>query len=214
MTEPASRVNYVRANDPRGETWGTPIRVNEMESDSVSLLIVNGNPAISCVAEEGYYDYFINYMRALDVDGITWGNPIIPEGESYGEYLDCTMSVVNGNPAISYFWKGPNDLKYMRAKDPTGSTWEAPLTVDSEGTVGLYCSMTVIHGYPAVSYLDGTNNSLKYVRATDADGNNWREPVTVDDNNIYSGCTYLKAINDYPAISYVTDSELRFAIYY
>ncbi len=83
--------------------------------------------------------------------------------------------------------------------------------------MGVHCSLAVIRGHPAISYLDGTNESLKYVRATDADGSNWRTPVTVDVEGVDEAHIWycsMKEVNGHPAISYLTDTELRFAIYY
>jgi hypothetical protein len=53
--------------------------------------------------------------------------------------------------------------------------WNAPVTVDSSGTVGQYNSLAEVNGSPAISYYDATNGDLKFVRhrSTGAFTINW-----------------------------------------
>jgi hypothetical protein len=123
-----------------------------------SLVVVNGNPAIS------YYDQIyadLKYVRATDASGTSWGTPVTPESTvQVGEYT--SLMVVNGNPAISYYDASFRDLKYVRATDASGTSWGTPVTFDSTGNVGQYTSLVVVNGSPAISYYDATNGNLKW----------------------------------------------------
>jgi len=206
-------IYYIRANDPNGEAWGTPIRAVEEWSRSPDLLVVNGAPAICYFYTEDGGG--IHYARALDADGTAWGDPVSLDSEPYAGRWWSSMAVVNGNPAICYKEDSNEDLKYVRALDANGNAWGTPLILDSEGKVGTSCSLAVIRGCPAIAYMgyDDPDYHLKYVQATDADGSEWREPVTVDTDYGFWHCS-MKEVSGCPAISYITDSELRFAIYY
>jgi len=202
-------MRYVRADDVNGDSWESPPIDTPAFRDSPSLLVVNGNPAICCSSSIG-----LQYARALDADGTSWGDPIIVDSDPRTGQWWSSMAIVNGNPAICYKEDENDDLKYVRATNANGSSWGTPLTVASEGDVGDYCSLAVIHGYPAISYHDQTNDSVKYVKATDADGSNWRTPVTVDVGCGGHSFPSLHVVNGHPAISYLRQTELRFAIYY
>jgi len=82
-------------------------------------------------------------------------------------------AIVDGKPAISYHDVSNGDLKYVRASDATGTTWGAPVIVDSSGRTGLFTSLVVISGIPAISYYDASNRDLRCVRALDTGGANW-----------------------------------------
>jgi hypothetical protein len=121
--------------------------------------------------------------------------------------------LVNGNPAISYYIWGTNDLKYVRANDAAGSSWETPVVVDSDGDVGRYTSLALVDGNPAISYTDFDNQDLKYVRANDANGDDWGTPVTIDSTGDVGSYTSLAIVNGCPAISYTdwTNWDLKYA---
>ncbi len=78
----------------------------------------------------------------------------------------CSLAVVNGNPAISYYAAFNSNLKYVRALDASGTSWGAPQALDSTGFVGQYTSLTEVNGNPAISYYDSTNTNLKWAMVT------------------------------------------------
>jgi uncharacterized repeat protein (TIGR01451 family) len=168
-------LRYVRANSADGSTWATaPITVDTGGSDIVglatSLVVVNGNPAIS------YYDLTngnLKYVRAINADGSVWGGLVIVDsGGDVGAF--SALTVVNGNPAISYYDFTNGALKFIRADNANGTAWTtAAISVDTAGDLGTYTSLAVVNGNPAISYHDVTNTNLKFARACDADGTSW-----------------------------------------
>ncbi len=192
-------LKYVRASDSNGTSWNPPVTADGAGTvgEWNSLAVVNGNPAIA------YYDGLPNlnlkYVRSADVNGAAWGTPVtVDSAGDVGEYP--SLSVVNGNPAISYYDNTGDNLKYVRAADIGGTNWSAPITVDSAGNAGFGNSLAVVNGNPAISY-GSSPGGLKYARATDASGAAWGAPVTVDTTGGF-GDTSLAIVSGNPAISY------------
>jgi hypothetical protein len=126
----------------------------------------------------------------------------------------CSLAVVNGLPAISYFDATNGNLNFVRANDPGGTVWDPPVTVDTGGTgiVGQYTSLAVIDGNPAISYYDLTNGNLNFVRATDAMGFFWGVPRVLDSTGNVGTHTTLALVNGNPAVCYwdVTHWDLKY----
>jgi hypothetical protein len=117
--------------------------------------------------------------------------------------MHASLAVVDGRPAIAYYDAASNyDLKYVRASDATGSSWDTPLTVDSTGDVGKYASLAVVNGNPAIAYYFDGDDDLKYVRADTTTGSSWGTPVTVDSSGIVGECASLAVVGGRPAIAY------------
>jgi Carboxypeptidase regulatory-like domain len=216
-----SDLKYIRSTDASGMTlavWGTPVTLasNGIVGQHTSLVVVNGNPAIS------YYDQtnnYLKYIRSTDASGMTlaaWGTPVTLDSTvNVGFYT--SLAIVGGNPAISYQDVTNGDLKYIRSTDASGMTfaaWGTPVKLDSTGTVGLYTSLAVVNGNPAISYYDQTNLDLKYIRALDTSGTSWGTPAAIDVG--FGGqvgqYTSQAIINGNPAISYydVAEQNLRY----
>lgn len=71
-------LRYVRANDERGNSWGTPVvlATRNAVGQYPSLQIINGNPAVS------FYDQTnktVMFTRATDTSGVFWSPPIIAD---------------------------------------------------------------------------------------------------------------------------------------
>ncbi len=207
------RLMYVRATNANGTAWGTPVVVDDPAGainvgQFNSLVVVNGNPAIS------YYDVTngdLKYVRAADANGTAWGTPAILDGTGVtGQFL--SMAMVAGNPAVSYYDTTNADLKYIRATDATGSTWGASVAVSTTGSTGQYTSLSVINGFPAISFYDVTNQDLQYVRATDATGTTWGAPLTLASTGNTGQFTSLTTVAGNPAISYqdVTNQDVKY----
>jgi len=120
----------------------------------------------------------------------------------------CSLSIVNGKPAVAYSSSG---LKYIRASYADGSAWGGAVTVDT-GSVGRHAKLAVINGKPAIAYYDATNTALKYVQASDINGTAWGSPITVNnDASVGTNC-WLAVINGKPAIAYydATNTALKY----
>ena len=118
----AGNLNYVRANNARGTSWGAPVPValGGLVGQHNSLVVVNGNPAIS------YYDagnLDLKYVRANDANGTVWGSPVTVDGAASNVGQFTSLAVVGGRPAISYFNQSLGQLRYVRANDATGASW-------------------------------------------------------------------------------------------
>jgi hypothetical protein len=207
-----SVLRYVRAVDAEGATWNPPVVADATVGTGLftSMEVVNGFPAIA------YYDGTngdLLFVRALDANGATWNPlPVLVDsggGDDVGLYV--SLKIVNGNPAISYYDATNQTLRYVRATDANGSTWGAPITVDT-GAVGRFTSLAIVNGNPAISYYDVTNGDLMYVRATDASGTAWGTPISVDTAGNVGSYTSLAVVNGNPAVSYydVTNGNLRY----
>jgi len=202
-------LKYIRASNTAGTAWNAPVTVDSTGDvgEHTSITIVNGNPAIcykgftkSDFSNMGFSD--LKYVRASNANGTIWNTPVSVNSAAFaGEYGEYTsITIVNGNPAISYRCF-PN-LKYVRASNASGTSWNAPVTVDSTGLVGEYTSITIVNGNPAISYYDSTNRYLKYVRASNTAGTSWNAPVTVDSTGDVGKHTSISVVNGNPAISY------------
>ncbi len=150
-------LKYVRAANANGTTWGTPVRIDTSGDVGwdTSLLVVNGNPAIS------YYDntnFDTKYVRAINANGTAWGTRVSVATLGAGP----SLAVVNGKPAISYVGGG-SDLWYVHATDANGTAWGTPLSIDAPGIV-VSSSLAVVDGRAAIVYVDSTNDRLKFVR--------------------------------------------------
>jgi len=140
-----------------------------------------------------------------------FGSTTVDSAGNVGRWT--SLAVVEGRPAIAHFDDTPDDLKYVRAADASGSSWGIPVTVDSTDSVGRDASLVVVDGRPAIAYFDATNDELKYVRADDATGASWGTPVTVDSAGevpLYSTRSVaLAVVEGRPAIAYYDHANAR-----
>ncbi len=84
--------------------------------DGLSLMVVDSNPAVSFHKNDGT----LQYLRANNSTGSTWGSPVTVDGTGYvGTYTSLIM--VNGRPAIAYYDSYAGDLKFLRAPEMPSS---------------------------------------------------------------------------------------------
>jgi hypothetical protein len=200
-------IRYVRANDPQGTSWGTPVFVNTPAVDGthLSLCVVNGRPAI---AYQRVFGLDLMYVRANDADGNTWGTPIVVD-EAGDVGKAASLCVVNGAPAISYSDGGSQRLRYVRANDADGTSWGTP--VNPELIVGLIYSTTlvVVNGNPAIGF--GRNGNTRYMRATDANGSTWNSGTTIVTGLSNGTFTSLAMVAGVPCMAYYKSENDRVA---
>ena len=125
------------------------------------------------------------------------------------------MSIVFGNPAISYNQIN-GGLKYVRALDVDGNSWDTPILVDPTNSGGEYTSLHIVNNHPAISYYDYhiSYSSLKYIRSADMFGIVWEPPKVLDANDYVGKNTSLAVINGFPAISYYENKLTSGALKY
>ena len=212
FTSPA-KLNYRRATNAEGTAWATAISiaVTGNLTTRISMQIVNNNPAIV------YYDALagdLKFIRATDINGSAWASAITVDGATANVGQNANMQIINGNPAISYYNSTTGELKYVRANDPSGTTWGTPVTVESSffGVAWeAYYPMEIVNGNPAVSFYT-SNGYLKFARATDLNGTSWATSINVDLSGNVGQWMSMQVVNGNPAISYydVTNHDLRY----
>jgi len=150
---------YVRALDADGASWGTPVTIDPVSSWDYSLAVVDGIPAVA------YQDLDIDalkFVQAADAQGSAWNTPQIVDSDGVKVGMFASLEIVEGIPTIAYVvnWYGHPDLRYIAAKDETGSDWFEPMKVDSDA--GWYLSLTEVEGASGISYYDNAISALKY----------------------------------------------------
>lgn len=145
----------------------------------------------------------------------TWSPPIeVPDYRGTGSALGYynSMAIVNGHPAIATLDDVHKMIRFVRANDPQGSTWGAPVFVNLPAVDGTDLSLCVVNGKPAIAYQRVHGADLMMVRANDADGTTWGAPVLVDQAGNVGKAASMAVVNGHPAISYydATNNRLRY----
>jgi len=136
------------------------------------------------------------------------GAMVVVESEgNVGKYT--SLAVIDGRPAIAYSNNGASITKYIRANDAMGTTWSAPVVIDS--AEGGWTFLTAVNGRPAVSY-EGGDQDLMFARAKDATGSQWNAPQAVVTDGWVPRQNSILIVEDYPAINYV--NVLGIDLYY
>ncbi|MCC7477520.1 hypothetical protein IT575_03590 [bacterium] len=178
----------------------------------------DGLPALSYHNDLGFGTGSLRFIGAQDPLGDNWGAPLPVAGEPETAGVDLggesSISNVNGNPAIAYHDTGNQRLLYVRASDPQGSNWNAPLpavVVDEAGVAELGASpalVTLADGRPAVFYKrkadDFAVTQLMFKVALDANGTGWYPASTqiALSLNPNSRISARKSFNGNPAVAY------------
>jgi hypothetical protein len=185
---------YVQAQDATGQTWGSPVAIGPPTQicHMPQLLETPDGPAIAYVLQApngAGSSYALQYVRALDPEGATWGVPVTPDaGSSDQRYFSA--AVVAGNPALAYRGgqTGEYDLGYCSAADSDGASWNAPQVLASASSLGAM-ALAVVDGQPAIAYTgtapSGAYSGLLFVRALDTSGDNWGQPVLAASDGAY-----------------------------
>lgn len=206
----STTVNFVRASNIDGTAWGTPQTVYANFGSYTSLQVVNGYPAIAFF---GGGSIGLKYVRATNANGTAWSADQTVDGPASGLGQFATLQVINGNPAISYYEAIGGNIKFIRAADANGATWNTPQQLDAKGAAGAAASLQMVNGKPAFSYYNVTNRDLEFVRATNATGTAWDVAQTLDGTlSQVGGYTSLQIVNGNPAIAYydLTNTSLRY----
>ena len=175
MDDTADNLLYIRANDATGATWpASPVTVVSTGDVGyyAQLKVVNGIPSIA------YFDNTtksLQYVRASNADGTTWGAPITVEAgdiatNTVGEY--ASMEIVNGFPAIAYRSDGLDVLRFCRALNADGTAWDVPVNITS-GLPGVKeVSLAMSGTRPAVAYV-ARDTEVFYEISSNTNGTSW-----------------------------------------
>lgn len=187
-----------------------------------SQAVVNGFPAIAYAdgtdaGPSNTYDRDLKYVRALDAAGSAWGAPVTVVGGPGIEGELCSMTVVDGRPAICYFDRDttpqPQSLWYVRALDANGTAWGTPVQV-CWGQIGA-TSMTVVNGRPAIGIVDVGLGVVRLQVAMDTLGASWGPSVDVSSvggspSVLNRPRVSLIVVNGNPALAYNYNGALRY----
>lgn len=158
ITYENSALRFRRADDAQGSSWGAYEQLGAV-TDSVSLNVVNGNPAIAAITAGR-----VEFHRASNIDGTNWVAPVVIAQNNASGQVEL-VSQQNGRAFLVYVedfngWR----LKYSQADSVAGDSWEEAETLTADDPVGSDISMTTVNGVPIVSYYDALNDDLKVVR--------------------------------------------------
>jgi collagen type VII alpha len=174
-TSTAGSLYYLRANDATGSTWTSTSRVLiasfTAPINSITLAIVNGNPALAYVdAGTGFSS--ATYVRSSDSSGSVWGTPQALAGfvrAPVSEIRSLSLAVLWGLPTIAYQHTSTG-LMVIRALNVDGTAWNTPQVLDATGSspsTGDHLSLFAVNNNIGASYAApggaASANGLRYV---------------------------------------------------
>jgi hypothetical protein len=164
---------------------------------------VDGNPVISYA--EGDPNFDLKLVHCTNHSCSTHDTPVtLDSAGGVGFHTSITIGV-DGNPVISYAEGNPVfDLKLVHCTNPSCSTHDTPVTLDSAENVGSYTSITIgVDGNPVISYHDDSNTGLKLVHCTNPSCSTHDTPVTLDSaGNVGIDTSITIGVDGNPVISY------------
>jgi PKD repeat protein len=167
-------LSYVRADNAAGSAWPEFTNIGT-GGFNLKLLSAGGAPAIFGFNSSDQ----LFYMRGLDADGTGWGSPLTLDVGMGGQDLSAVL--IAGNPAVAYYGSFAGQLRYRRAIDPAGTTWDPVRTVRNAPDVGTMPDLVEFDGLPALAVRNGAVNQIAVIRGYDAPGSSWSTDVTVSD---------------------------------
>ncbi len=164
------------------------------------LVTPGGQPLLAYHNDLSLATGALRFAAASDFSSDTWSAPLAVEGEPELPAVDLgsesSIALIGGFPAVAYYDKTLGTLRYARASDANGSSWDAPAPLVVEATAlvdtGHWPQLLEVSGRPAVFYVDFTNSRLYYERAEDSTGSAWGQTPAVVDLN---GCRTSSSIS-------------------
>ncbi len=153
---------YIRANNTDGSSWPSSATIVDTSGTvpflSPSLEVVDGNPAIAALKGDD-----LIYCRATDVDGTSWGSCTTVLVGVRPVHLEM-KEFTSANRIVIAFLDGKTyDLKLIISSDSIGSSWNAPILLDSSGLVGIHPSVVDVGSATAgIAYFDMSFGRLKF----------------------------------------------------
>ncbi len=187
---------YVRADDSDGASWpaGSSLAtfaVTESVTDTWSMEVINGNPAVAYSDSSGGPLFF---RRASDADGTAW-NDAVQVFVSNNQWNDL-LADAEGRPCISFYNASSGELNFARADDTTGSAWGAPIAVDERSNTGWMNDLILFNGKPVIAYYSLISGDLQLAFAATASGDSWTDLRTLDDAGNTGGYPCVLPLGD------------------
>lgn len=160
------QLKLVGATNAAGTAWNPP--------QIVAANLGAGNAAYPCGAivagllKIGYYDHAVGQLKFArwNVPAQDWDHLEITGKSGVYGYQYISMALTGGQPAICFQDLNENSLKFVRATDPSGSSWGDPVTVDTHGSVGAHASLAEVNGRAAMCYTT-LSGELRYAYQID-----------------------------------------------
>ncbi|MCB1216606.1 hypothetical protein KDL44_04400 [bacterium] len=179
-----------------------------------SLAMINDRPAIAYSTQAGQDLY---YTRSASLHGEAvedWSTPVAIDHDGSGDLgADCSLALVDGRPAVSYYANG--NLRYCWSSTAAGEAeddWNIRIIDnDTPSNVGFHSSLAVIGGKPAISYYDQLHADLKFAWSSTAGGQSaadW-QLMEVPGPAIAGQYSRLVELDGQPAVCYYTVGSLR-----
>jgi hypothetical protein len=108
-----------------------------------------------------------------------------------------SLRMIGGNPAVSYCDDTNFGARFIRASDPNGAGWGAPVQVASGVSATTNStSLLMVGSNPAIAFQRG---NVKYSRATDSVGGSWSSFVALGSSNMQDSINLLM-VSSRPAV--------------
>lgn len=206
-------LRFIRAMDPEGISWGTPVLLNNFSSIEPDIIMVNNYPAVFYCSSNGV-NVDLYYQRALDPLGVSWGTPQLlltgtPDPFPTASLSDCKAYVLDGRPFVLF--DIGDGLTTMHASDVDGNYWGLPYLLHSGNHDNI--DMSIINGQPVVAfmhrtgYLNGGLCELFYQRATDYVSNLWQAPFSLATNIHPTPGLSLQLVEGNPAMTFLDQNN-------
>jgi hypothetical protein len=177
---------YVRATDPLGTSWASPVSIITTSNANVSqLVIVSGRPALAHLDDSAGYRGRVRFLRANDSIGASWPAATLVATNIAG--YRPSLAIIGGLPAIAFHDYTTDRLYFTIASNSAGTAWSAPVQIECCNLSNPNVSLAEVGGFPAVAFLDddGAAYRVTYRRAGDAQGSIW--PISSRRTIEYSG---------------------------
>lgn len=169
-------VAYIISLNAAGTAWGE-VNFGGVPNgySPVSVATVAGLPAF--LGSPNSEDLL--YFRAEQSTGDTWSSDsLVDDLEKVDSGAGPKLLDVAGLPAAFYDDDVMGSLKYRRARDVNGTTWEPPVVLDSRASG--FVAPFVADGRPCALYTDRISHALMFIAANDSGGSYWGIPSVVD----------------------------------
>ncbi len=149
--------------------------------DGLCLSVVNGALAITYQNHDTGSLHYAAALTGQPSGESDWAIHSVDTGVNLGKWSSLTL--LNGNPAVSYFDSYNSNLKFARALTPlpnSSSDWLVTVVDDSQNIGSFGTSLTIFNDRPLIAYRNDVESCLKVAEALSM------LPTTADDWSILS----------------------------